>query len=487
MRKGFLAPLVLLTAGVLPAVAQDLRPPDEPRPLTERKPWELQAVGTLPGTAPVYHPLPAAPTIDDADRSFRYALPVGLPPAAAQPKPPADEPVHSTADGNCGADACTAGDPCGEVCPALSCCKSAEQFYLEGEFLLWFLRSQSVGAPLVTTGPAGSTGALGQPGVLPISGGDNRNDNPFAGLKLAGGYWFGPDRQFGLEGVGFFLPEKSSSETYRSLLAPTPVIARPFTDALTGTPASVLVAAPGVATGAVSVDSDTRLGGAEANGLVALRRSGPLRWDGLVGFRYVDLAENLRVLQTSQLVGTTLAPFNGGLIQAPAFVSVLDGVTTRNQFWGGQVGTRFEYAFGRLTAGGFAKVALGSMHQVVDQIGRTGAGQPGGPATFAPGGVLVTSTNGGRSVEDRFAVVPEVGLRLGYAFSQRLSGFVGYDFLYLSSVVRPGDQFDGRVNPNSLPLSATFGQPGGPALPAVLHDRTDFWAQGVNFGLAYRY
>jgi hypothetical protein len=49
--------------------------------------------------------------------------------------------------------------------------------------------------------------------------------------------------------------------------------------------------------------------------------------------------------------------------------------------------------------------------------------------------------------------------------------FAAYDFLYLSEVVRPGDQIDHNLVPSPLPI----------------FNRTDFWAQGVSFGLEVKF
>ena len=53
--------------------------------------------------------------------------------------------------------------------------------------------------------------------------------------------------------------------------------------------------------------------------------------------------------------------------------------------------------------------------------------------------------------------------------------------------VLPGDQINRTVNPGLVPTSQTFGTAGGPLQPSPIFQRTDFWAQGVNFGLEYRY
>ena len=62
--------------------------------------------------------------------------------------------------------------------------------------------------------------------------------------------------------------------------------------------------------------------------------------------------------------------------------------------------------------------------------------------------------------------------------------YAGYDFVYLSDVLRAGDQIDLRVNPTFLPpvRSAV-----GPALPVFAPQSTDFWMQGVSAGVQVRF
>jgi hypothetical protein len=60
---------------------------------------------------------------------------------------------------------------------------------------------------------------------------------------------------------------------------------------------------------------------------------------------------------------------------------------------------------------------------------------------------------------------------------------VGYTFLYLSRVARPGDQIDPALNPNRVPIDNGFGTPGGPDRPTLDFKSTGFWAQGVNIGV----
>jgi hypothetical protein len=87
-------------------------------------------------------------------------------------------------------------------------------------------------------------------------------------------------------------------------------------------------------------------------------------------------------------------------------------------------------------------------------------------------------------VRDTFTVVPELGLNIGYQLTNHIRAFVGYNFLYWSSVVRPGDQIDPRVNTNLIPPPISTA---GPAVPAFAFHGSDFWAQGITLGVEFRW
>ena len=82
-------------------------------------------------------------------------------------------------------------------------------------------------------------------------------------------------------------------------------------------------------------------------------------------------------------------------------------------------------------------------------------------------------------------VVPSGQVRLGVQLTERARAYVGYDFLYVSNVVRSGDQIDLRVNTNQIAPSQGLGN--GAAVPAPTGRRTDFWAHGASIGLEFRF
>src|SRR5205814_1458473 len=95
------------------------------------------------------------------------------------------------------------------------------------------------------------------------------------------------------------------------------------------------------------------------------------------------------------------------------------------------------------------KIAVGVNHETVDRFGTTTVTTPGVAPVTLPLGFVVQPSNAGRRSEDRFAVGLPSQLLLGYQVTDGLSAFIGYDFIYITSVARPGDQIDvvSQTNP----------------------------------------
>src|SRR5439155_3438174 len=164
---------------------------------------------------------------------------------------------------------------------------------------------------------------------------------------------------------------------------------------------------------------------------------------GLLGFRYLDFHEDLEVRDSVRLFlppgftdtnGVGL-PLNTNL-PADLRFATLDVVRTYNHFYGAQVGYDLDTAVGRLVLSSRGKVALGVMQQTVT-IGSVST-LPNGAEV--PGGLLSSPLDVGKHNRNQIAVVPEIDLKVGYRITPHVCAYLGYDFLYISSVVRPGDQ-----------------------------------------------
>ncbi len=81
----------------------------------------------------------------------------------------------------------------------------------------------------------------------------------------------------------------------------------------------------------------------------------------------------------------------------------------------------------------------------------------------APSGFVASGSNSGQFTRDRFAVVPELGINVGYQITRHVRASVGYTFLYWSSIVRPGDQVDLGLSGTQIRTDSRFNPAAGPA------------------------
>jgi hypothetical protein len=348
------------------------------------------------------------------------------------------------------------------------------RFYGSADYLLWWIRASNT-PPLVTIGPPTAGAILGQTGTVTAFDGFG-NNNPQSGGRFLLGAWLNDAQTVGIEGSFFFLGAWSDQF---SLFSPAGVtVARPFINNATGAEDSELVSVPGRLNGNVIVSQATRLWGAEVNGVANLLDSPAVRFDGLAGFRFLDLEERLRI-EEHLLVPTGAAGIGGNRFD------LQDRFHTANRFYGGQVGGRGELRYGPWALTATAKVALGCTEEVANIRGSTLFTPAGGAGVLQNGGLLALPSNSGRFTRDVFAVVPEVGVNLALQVAPWLRLQVGYTFLYWSDVARPGTIIDRTVSPQQVPVA---GQPGGVGTrPGFAFRDTDFWAQGINFGVEIRY
>jgi hypothetical protein len=363
---------------------------------------------------------------------------------------------------------------------------------------MWWIKDAPLPHALVTTGDpfSDNPGALGHGGVPRY--GDEADFGTFSGVRATVGAWLDSDQSIGLEGSGFILPRRTKNFRVNSDANGNPVLTFRYLDppvngvaAEDAFQASVPPGNPfgvGPFAGGVAVDSSSRLWGAEANLVAGLSSSGNLRLQALAGFRYLDLDENLDLLFRRTALDGAMVSFEGALFGAGNTVTSADTFHTRTQFYGGQIGVRGEYTFGKAFVGFTGKVALGDSHEVVQITGSSALFPVNGSPVTVNGGQFAGPSNIGRSTQDEFAVVPEVELKVGYGITDNLRAFVGYDFLYWSRVVRPGNQVDLIVDTRRDPVDPGF----DPTLPKTTFPKpafnhSDFWAQGVTFGLELRY
>lgn len=409
-----------------------------------------------------------------AEAKPRIRLATLLRPVAAEEAKPAPAPVSVNAAAPPGFNG-----PCPTYKYENDSIGAPGRLWVRGEWLYWATSGQSL-PPLATGSPAGTgrplAGVLGTPNTIVNYGGANTNTDFRNGYRVNAGWWFDDCRECGIEGDFFFLGD--SRQGFSAASDGSSIIARPFTNALTGLPDSQLVSFPGAVGGSLTVDSRNSTLGAGVSMVKNICGDACGRVDWLLGYRYWNVADDLSISENL----TALAGQSN--VTPGTTYQITDRFQTSNNFHGGLIGLSAERNRGAWFVAGRASVALGMNFQSVDISGSTVITPPGGtPSTYA-GGLLAQPTNIGHYSRSAFAVVPEVGIRVGRNLGDNLRVYAGYNFLYMSNVLRAGDQIDTNVNPSYLPPSTN---PTGPAAPAFNARSTGFWAQGISLGLELRY
>ncbi len=163
-----------------------------------------------------------------------------------------------------------------------------------------------------------------------------------------------------------------------------------------------------------------------------------------------------------------------------------DHFRTRNEIYVGQVGFQsFWQGSGRFDLEYTVKFGLGGAKQRVEISGNnTLTGFPDENT-----GLYTQAGNIGVFERDKFVAVGEIGFKLGYRITPRVSFQAGYSILWVSSVVRPGLAIDPAVNDSNIRFVA---DPPADAInrrPTFDFGRasSDFFAQGLTAGFAIRY
>jgi hypothetical protein len=352
----------------------------------------------------------------------------------------------------------------------------ADRLWVRGEYLLWWTRGSNV-PPLVTTSPANTdpsiAGVLGQSGTSVLFDGDSSNAGAQSGGRITLGYWFVPCEWNGI-GASYLNLSKQSNR-FSADSDTTPVLARPFFDLQNNSQSALLVAHPNFLQGSVAADMslDLQVYDAFVRGVLVQREHD--RLDLLVGYRYGLMHDNFSISQSSRWTKAQ------GIIPAGTTKSLFDAFDATNEFQGAEIGLAYEEHIGRWSLEVLMKLGVGNNRSRMAIDGQTLTTVPNvGSATFV-GGLLAQSTNIGQYEQNEFAILPEIGITAGYDLTNRLRATMGYTFLYWNKVARSTDQID--LNLSQLPPE----EPAGERHPAFNFATSNFWAQGMNFGLEYRF
>lgn len=374
---------------------------------------------------------------------------------------------------------------------------NAPTVWFDGQYLLMFPKAMPINFPLVTSGAPAGLGVVGQATTTPLYGAGDLRLGAISGFRLTAGFFRPQDHRVGFELSGMYVSPASNDFFGQSSGTGIPVIARPYFNTATGANAALIVAFPNFAAGSVLSRTTSEFWGAEANGLWNVYRSadtGGLAWtmNAIGGFRFNSLEESLDITQSSRLLTGVTAPYAGITVASPTTLMVRDNFSTSNRFYGGQLGLQIQASAGRWFLGLSGKAGLGVMHEQVRIDGASGSSNPtsatvAGLSSVAVGGLYANASNMGTFRDDRFAVVTDVNATLGYNLTRFLTLTAGYNFIHMSTVARPTEQFTGRVDPALVPTSGSFGGVPVAGQPPYTIKQTDYFMHGLNFGFIVRY
>jgi hypothetical protein len=254
---------------------------------------------------------------------------------------------------------------------------------------------------------------------------------------------------------------------------------RPFFNADNNfAPDTQIVCYPDVLRGQVSVSSKSDLIGGGVNFVKNLCCDPCGRVDLLLGYRYINLNDEVVINENLTALGQVR-----GTPPGTRFL-IEDKFRTENHFHGGVIGINAERRFSHFYVNLRSSVALGVNRQTTTISGATRIITPAPNATDTtyPGGLLTQPSNIGTYTQNKFCVVPEVGLKVGVQLTEHTRLFVGYNYLYMSSVQRAGNQIDLRVNAQQIAPATGTGQ-----FPTFLNNTSGFSAHGVSAGVEFRF
>ncbi|MCS6851069.1 MAG: BBP7 family outer membrane beta-barrel protein [Gemmataceae bacterium] len=217
----------------------------------------------------------------------------------------------------------------------------------------------------------------------------------------------------------------------------------------------------------------------------ALARTRLLYWnnsgiDLTAGFRYVNLSEDLDIDQFSRVV---LLPVPNVLASERILQTrTHDSIDTSNNFAGAQLGLAYRLVLGPFFVNANAKFAFGGNFQTVRLRGY----HVDANGVVRPGGLLTAAGIMGTQRQNRVAIIPDLGVKVGCQITRLIWAYAGYDWFQIQNVVRPGNQIGfasstTTITINGVPTTATLAQ------PAFRFNDSDVQIHGLCFGLELRF
>jgi hypothetical protein len=351
--------------------------------------------------------------------------------------------------------------------------------YAEVDSLLRWFKPVCASVPVVAIGnpQASVPGALGQPGTQVVIGGSPPHKfefPPTPGAQVTLG-WDRGDGAVGLKISGFLMEQAANGQHFTAFPNGSPNTYLPY-QAPDNSFQALPFTVPGLVTGGSVAVGSTKVWGVESDLTMPFpvdRGAHAFYGTFLVGGRYLDLTDRVRITNALRRVA-----------DPSAFALGADQFSTHNQFAGPQVGTELGLGWGSWSVELTNKLAAGLTRQLRNIEGSPLLTASEVSPQLVPGPLLALPSNVSRETARRVTLVPEIGIHSRLALTPWCSVSLGYTLLYWNKILCPGDQMSPLSNVTQVPF---HGPVAGSLDPKPLFLHTDCFAQGLDFGIQFRY
>ena len=335
--------------------------------------------------------------------------------------------------------------------------------------LAWFTSSSSLPILATTSAPGtarNEAGILGTPSTSSLF-----SDDAFS--SAVPGFRIQVAKDFvGYGGIDFeFIQLATRSENEFASSADFPILARPFIDALTGSPSADLIAFPGESTGAVQVALDSRFRTAAIHYYqLAVEQSSSSINDQLVA----KLQIGPRVATLQETFSSNDQSFD---IVNNTSLQRTDALNVENLFVGGEVGLELNRRFKRVDLSAGVSLAAGANRQKLQGNGQSVFTNSTGQTSVSNSGLFNSAVGASDIKSNKFSLIPAAELGIGFQTKWGWKLSFDYNVILWTNTLRVTDLVPTGLDPRFGAAERPF---------SSLKDDS-YLAHGISLGLERRW
>jgi len=317
-------------------------------------------------------------------------------------------------------------------------------------------------------------------GVNPLEGdvafGGDLSSGVIPGYRVSAGFYLDPCQRLGVGARVFGTIDRDNDYSIASADGTTSIGVPFFNPGLLPDPGQDAFVVAGnlpngdpISTGGVRASESLSMVGAEGSGYVLLSRGCSHRFDLVAGYTFNQLRNSI-----DQSFQSTNLLTGDGIVDGTVF-QYQDRFATDNRFSGAHLGVLSSVVRNCVSLTTLAKVSFGNMRNRTTVNGSSTTTVPN-EAPVTGDGFFARNSNIGTITNDRFAFLPELGIKMGYAFRPNMELSLGYTLLMWSSVALAGDQIDPVIDSTGIS-----------GRPAPSNRTSAFWMQSIDLGASWSY